>query len=171
VTQPTSEELDPIFRVYGQACFMAQNLEAALRMLLVLTLGYEKKNMSMDETVRFVESETSRDTLRRLFDKAKQKEYFTSAEHKKITAAIELRNFVVHGYWDKHALLLSRIEGRQWVIEDLGSARDSLHEANGIVNSLCDKYLGQHDLSMDSLKFIANSMWEGSHEAPPDLLH
>ncbi|MGE5153654.1 MAG: hypothetical protein ACM3ST_06510, partial [Bdellovibrio bacteriovorus] len=72
-----------VFRAYGQACFMAQNLEGALRMLLVLATGFEKGKMSMD-IVRFVESETSRDTLRQLFDKAKQKEYFTSAEHKKI---------------------------------------------------------------------------------------
>jgi hypothetical protein len=168
--QPTSEDLNPVFRAYGEACFMAQTLEGALRMLLVHATGFEKGRMSMD-IVRFVESETARDTLRRLFDKAKEKEYFTSAEHKKINRAIELRNFLVHGYWDKHALLLSKRDGRQWITEDLEDARDSLHEANGIVTSLCDKYLAEHGLSMESVKRMANSTWEGASEPPNELLH
>jgi hypothetical protein len=137
---PKPEDFDEVLRAYGGACYQAQNLEASLRMLLVLATAYEQKAFSYS-TVRYIEDQTARDTLRKLFQKVGEKEYFTPREQERLYGAIGLRNFIVHGYWDKHTLTMATKEGRAWLVTDLQKAGNVLHEANTIVTSL--KILGK----------------------------
>ncbi len=170
MTGPTKEDLDPVLRAFGSACFQAQNLEGAFRMLLVLKAA--QKNQKYDiETIRDVESATAASTLRSLFQAAKQAEYFTPAEERMLNKAIKERNFVIHGYFDKYATLLAKVEGRQWLVKNLHEIRDLLHSANYVVVSLCDRYLTEQGMGMEALKSYADTLWESGTMPPEELFH
>lgn len=169
MSEPTIDDLDVVFRAYGAACFAAQHLESALRVLLVLSTAAKQQQMNM-HILRLVESETAMDTLRQLFNAAREREYFTGAEVKSIDRAIKRRNFIIHSYWHKHTMLLSTAKGRAWLCDDLQHARAVMRDANGIVNSLCDRYWEQYGMSTKALNELIGALWEGENDPPDDLL-
>ncbi len=163
MTKPTEEELGPVFRAYGAACFSAQNLEGALRFLLVLNAAHQKKRFTVD-VIKFVESETAKNTLRELFNAAIRSEYFTDLEKQTVLNAIKKRNSLIHSYWDSQVSALLSPEGRARVVDDLYRARDIIRKANSIVTSLNDRYLAEQNLSTDELKERANEAWQADTE-------
>jgi len=157
--KPREEDLGPVFRAYGAACFSAQNLESTLRFLLVLHAAHQKKRFTPD-VIRLVESETAKNTLWELFDVAYRKEYFTDIERQAVLNAIKKRNLLIHSYWDKNTSLLATPDGREQVTNDLYATREYLRKANAIVISLNDRYLADYNLSTASLKEKANEAWQ-----------
>ena len=167
------KELGPIFRAYGAACYSAQNLESTLRFLLVLYAAHEKKRFTPD-VIRLVESETATSTLRDLFEKARQREYFTDIEARVVLNAIKQRNLLIHNYWDKQVFLLANKKGRGQVKDDLYRIRDYLVKANAIVISLNDHYLKQYSIGAESLnteglKKRADEAWQNDNDEPPEV--
>lgn len=159
MTKPNEEELGPVFRAYGAACFSAQNLEGTLRFLLVLNAAHEKKRFTTD-VIKLVESETAKNTLRELFDAASRSEYFTDIEKRTVQNAIKKRNSLIHSYWDSQITNLSSPDGRARVVDDLYRARDIIRKANSIVTSLNDRYLAEYNLNTEKLKEKANEAWQ-----------
>lgn len=163
MTKPNDEELGPVFRAYGAACFSAQNLEGTLRFLLVLNAAHEKKRFTTD-VIKLIESETAKNTLRELFDAASRSEYFTDIEKRTVQNAIKKRNSLIHSYWDSQITNLSSPDGRARVVDDLYRARDIIRKANSILTSLNDRYLAEYNLSTEKLKEKANEAWQGDTE-------
>lgn len=168
MTRSKEKELGPVFRAYGAACYSAQNLESTIRFLLVLYAAQEKKRFALD-VIRSVESETAFNTLRKLFEKARQKEDFNDIQAQVVLNAIKKRNQLIHTYWDKQVSLLSTKLGREKIKDDLYRVRDDLVKANKIVVSLNDRYLkhyrmGTNRLSTTKLKELADQAWQGDDE-------
>ena len=168
--EPKKEEIAPLFEAYGAACYEAQHLEGALKLLLII-IAEKQQARSASKSDSVIGSAETNKTLGDLFKDARNKEYFTSAEQKTINRAIKERNFLIHSYWNKRIQYSLTPKGRSWLVQNMTELRDLMRTATTIVNSLIDKYLEQYGVSVEYFASKTEEVWESDLEPPPGLLH
>jgi hypothetical protein len=144
------KDLIPVFAEFGGAVHMAQRLEFGLELLLAFAAKYDQAQFTKS-IVNRLSSKDAEKTLGELFHGVKESEYLTRAEKKIIRKAIKERNVLVHSYLiDKGELLLTP-DGRAEVVKDIGRIQKNIIRADGIIESLIDRYLLEYDTNIDEI--------------------
>ncbi|MDX1433459.1 MAG: hypothetical protein R3286_13530 [Gammaproteobacteria bacterium] len=152
------ESLVPVLAEFGAAMHVAQRLEYGLTLLLAFAAKYDEASISRAEVEDPFDRDAER-TLGELFHRVRKKEYLTRAEQKIIRKAVKERNILVHRYLiDKGELMLTP-EGRSELIGDIIRIRKNLQSADRIVESLVDRYLEEHDTTVDEITEQWDSLW------------
>jgi hypothetical protein len=146
------EDIDPVFLAYGKACFIAQNLESTLRFLLVVHKSAEDKEPISPSAISTIEADTFREALFALFGRARKAAYFKAKEERQLREAIKKRNYLIHEYWDKNAMMLLIPEGRASIIADLEAITKLIRAADLTIVSFIDRYLAHHGMSTKMIK-------------------
>jgi len=165
-----SKDWEPLYLQYGKACFVAQNLETTLRMLLVLHRSKKMGQSVSAPIISAINSETRKEAVFALFDRSRSIEYFTPKEERMLKAAIQVRNQLIHEFWPSNILKTCTPEGRAEVIDALGNMANQIREADDVVVSLVDRYLIEHGLSTEILKQFSEVLHEAG-DAPEKPAH
>lgn len=155
----------PIFAEFGAAVHVAQRLEFGLALLLAFAAKFDHARIPRSSVERLY-SRQAEQTLGELFGSVRKHEYLTRAEQKTIYKAIRERNTLVHSYLlDKGELMLTP-EGRAELLDDLARMQKALLAADEVVESLVDRYLREHDVSVDEITAQWDELWVPSAGAP-----
>ncbi len=172
-TNPPSGSLDaelaPIYAEVGAAVHAAQCLESVLALLMALATKYDDAGFSA-QSVDELKSRQANQTLKKLFRAVRQREYFTGPEKRMIHKAIAQRNALVHSYLVEKAEYFLGARRRQQLLLDVREIRDNIHKARVIVEELVDRYLSEHDTSVESLKEFWEPLYHSDEEPPEELL-
>ena len=87
-----------------------------------------------------------------------------------IHKAIAQRNALVHSYLVEKAEYFLGARRRQQLLLDVREIRDNIHKARVIVEELVDRYLSEHDTSVESLKEFWEPLYHSDEEPPEELL-
>ena len=166
-----SEDTMPVFAAYGAACFWSQHLERTIKLFLLISKHQETNKQTDNIVLAPLDSKDALKTLGDLFREARDKEYFTEAERKKINNSIRDRNILIHSYWDKHLEIMNKPEGRHQVCRHLDEIQEMLKSSTEIINSLIDKKLEEYGLSLEEISSIASQEWESGLSVTEKLLH
>src|SRR5690606_12000338 len=126
-------EIAPLFEAYGAACYEAQHLEGALKLLLGIIA--EKQQAYTTKAGPSFDVVELKSPLGDLFKDAKKKEYFTPAEEKTLNKAIKERNFLIHLYWKKRIEYSFTPKGRVWLVQNMTELGELMRTSTAIVNS------------------------------------
>lgn len=155
-----NEDMEPLFLAYGKACYVAQNLESTLRFLLVVNRSHRDGQAISQAAITEIETETAREAVFALFDRAKRSEYFTSQEERLVKAAMRARNHLMHEYWDKNIKKVIAPDGRLAVMNELSAINEQIRVADKIIVSLIDRYMIECGLTTEICKQLADQVYE-----------
>lgn len=152
------ESLVPVFAAFGASVHFAQRLEFGLTMLLAFAAKYDDAAITRAKVDELFKRDAEH-TLGELFHSVRKTEYLTRAEQKIIRRAVKQRNVLVHSYLIDNGELMLTPEGRTRLLKDLARIQKNLQSADGIVESLVDRYLEEHDITVDDISGHLDSLW------------
>lgn len=156
-------ELVPLFAEFGFCVFVAQNLERDIETLLA-AVGASSKDIPSNYALEEIFSDKNPNGLGSLFNELRKKEYITKIEEKSFYLAIRNRNHLVHSFITKNVLKTQNAKGREELIAEIFSIRDSLEAAQYIARNLLDKYLKDYNLSTDLITEIARKSFSFDYD-------
>ena len=123
----------------GLALYWAQCFEMSLTNALML---YERaSNIKITlENLESLESELRQKTLGGLLNRTKKTFKFDEGATKKINAALEARNFLVHHFFRDRAIDFLTPDGRSQMISELEEMQATLSEADTVAMALCGAF-------------------------------
>ena len=149
---PESEQIREVFARFGLAMYNAQGLERELVIILATKYGPGPSRITKTQFDRIFERLESK-TLGHLVDKIAPE--ISEDEQARLKKALEMRNWLAHGYFWERAIEFPSESGRSSMIEELQEAADEFDaldklftartlewgEAFGITRELLEKEL------------------------------
>mgnify|MGYP006929324600 CR=1 FL=1 len=166
MTDSFDADLEPVLLAYGKACFAAQSLESSIRLLLVVQSSARAGMAVSPRVLSEIESETMRDAVYSLFERAKAVEYFTAAEEKQIKQAMRTRNYLIHELWARYAARMTTPDGRAFLVGQMEKIQRELGAAERILASLVDRHLEEHGLTLEKIQELALRQYQSGVEVP-----
>lgn len=170
MSEPTAQELAPIFHAYGLAAYHCHLLEDGLGLLLSV-IDEERRRQGLPPRPTPVDPRSPK-TIGVLFTEILAVEYLTDAERRWIQKATQVRNLLIHSYWDKRKMqAMLTPEGRAWLVDDLDKKRVQLREADRLITKFVNSYLAKYSESVESLSANVFDEYVSDEGPPEEVLH
>lgn len=168
---PTKAEMTPVMTAFGAAVFEGQNLEHGLSLLLRI-IDSERHKAGLKPLNADLDDPRSKETIGRLFRKAKDVESFSPEDLQLIQSGIEDRNYLVHSYWlDDRVTSMLTAAGRKRLIKDLDARRESCRRADRLVSRYINAYLARYGTTVKGLASEWLQQWVPNDAAVDPSLH
>jgi hypothetical protein len=136
---------------FGAAVFEGQNLEHGLGLLLRI-IDSERRKAGLKPLNADLDDPRTKETIGRLFRKAKDVESFSPEDLQFIKSGIEDRNYLVHSYWhDDRVTSMLTAAGRKRLVKDLDARRESCRRADRLVSRYINSYLARYGTTVKGL--------------------
>ncbi len=129
---------DEVYAKFGITAEAAQLFETELGTLLLFAHGVQSDwHVAPDrEAARATLREIDRSTLGRLLNRLKTYVELDDDIEGRFTTALEARNRLNHGFYEKHNFKIQTEEGRDAMLADLGSLHDVLFDAWQVASAM-----------------------------------
>jgi hypothetical protein len=139
-----SENQKEVFAHFGLAAYHAQSFEMELKTIFLLLLRANNRSLSV-AALEQCEAVIDKQTLGTLIRDIRKAVSFDDASVKFCETALENRNRLMHGFYERHTANLLSHSGRETIIEELESYINSFDIADSVarcVSGAIGKSLG-----------------------------
>ena len=138
-----------VFARFGRAMYFAQCLEVQIGLLLVSMYNQEFLRVPPEDRDAFFDRE-SKKTLGRM--KRDLGNNLPPALENRLHEAVELRSWLAHRYFSKHAINILTLEGREKMIVELQQKADFFKELDAEFTVILNKWLFSQGISKEELE-------------------